>query len=280
MIVAKSKSKPASAARGVGYDAMVDWDKRLAREVPFLQRAFAEAGGVHRVIDVGAGTGQHAIALVRSGYDVVGVDPGAEMLERARANAAAAGAHVRFVEGGFGDLVTLGVGPADAAICTGNALPHVAGLAGLDAALADLAAVIRPGGVLVLHLLNHARLLEKRPRFLGPVVRDLPGGDTLVFLRLFEYDPPQAPERIWIEFVTSAKDDASAEAGDADLGWSVTANRSAHTVMPLPVLRAALERAGFGGVKVFGDHGGKVFEPDADESVVLTASRDRRSGTA
>jgi len=274
-----TEPKLASAARGVGYDVMVDWDKRLAREIPFLEQVFADTGEVRRVIDVGSGTGRHAVALARLGFEVTGVDPDAEMLDQARANAEASGVDVAFVEGGFGDLAGLGLDMADAVICTGNALPHVGGLAGLGAALRDFAAVLRPGGVLVVHLLNHERLLEARPRSLPPVVRDKAGG-TVVFLRLFEYDPPEAPERIWVEFVTDAKDASAAMAGDPDLGWSVTANRSAHTAIPFPVLREALERSGFGGVRAYGDHSGKEYEPSRDESIIVTARRERRGGGA
>ena len=272
-----TESRPETAARGVGYDAMVDWDKRLAREIPFLVRVFGEAGEVRRVIDVGSGTGRHAIALARLGLEVTGVDPGAEMLDRARANAEAAGIDVRFVEGGFGDLAGLGLGPADAVISTGNALPHVDGLAALDAALRDFATVLRLGGVIVVHLLNHERLLELRTRILAPVVRD-DAGDTVAFLRLFEFDPPEAPERIWVEFVTAAKDASAVTPGDPDLGWSVTAHRSAHTAIPFPVLRDALERSGFGGVRAYGDHSGKEYEPSRDESIIVTGRRERRGG--
>jgi len=274
-----TESRPETAARGVGYDAMVDWDKRLAREIPFLERVFGETREVRLVIDVGSGTGRHAIALARLGFEVTGVDPDAEMLERAGANAETAGVDVAFIEGSFGDLAGLGLGPADAVISTGNALPHVDGLAGLDVALRDFAAVLRPGGVLVAHLLNHERLLELRPRILAPVVRD-DAGDTVAFLRLFEFDPPEAPERIWVEFVTAAKDASAAMAGDPDLGWSVTAHRSAHTAIPFPVLREALERSGFGGVRAYGDHSGKEYEPSRDESIIVTARRERRGGDA
>jgi glycine/sarcosine N-methyltransferase len=260
------------SSRGASYDLMVDWNRRLAREIPFLERTFTEAGNVHRVIDVGTGTGQHAIALARGGYDVVGVDPSAEMLEQARANADAAGSAAEFVEGGFGGLVALGLRDADALISTGNALPHVAGLAALDRALADFAAVLRPGGVLVLHLLNHVRLLESRVRAMGPTVRDSEDV-TVVFLRLFEYEPPETPERIWIEFVTASKDLALAATGDPDLGWAATAHRSAHTAMPLPVLRDALHRSGFGSIRAFGDHEGTRLEPSRHESVIVTARR-------
>jgi len=264
-----------SAARGVGYDVTVDWDRRLARELPFIERIFRETGEVRRIIDVGSGTGRHAIALVERGFEVTGVDPGVEMLERAHANAVAAGVDVRFVEAGFGQLADLGLGEVDAVMCTGNALPHVDGIAGLEAALRDFAAVIRPGGVLILHLLNHERLLAVRPRSLPLVLRES-GGDTVAFFRLFDYDPSDAPERIWLEFVTTVKSASEARAGAGDLGWSVTANRSAHTVMPPSVLCEALERTGFGGFRVYGDHGGKEFESQADESVIVTARRERR----
>jgi SAM-dependent methyltransferase len=261
-----------SAARGAGYDVMVDWDKRLAREIPFFERVFAEAGEVCHVINVGCGTGRHDIALAKRGFDVTGVDPSEEMLAQARANAVAAGANVRFLDGGFGGLAILGLVDADALICTGNALPHVEGLAGLDAALADFASVMRPGAVLVLHFLNHERLIENRTRSLPPVVRDTAEG-TVVFLRLISYDPAEEPEHIWIEFMTAAKDNAVAEAGDLDLGWSATAHRSAHTAIPFPALRGALALAGFEEVRAFGDHSGKAYEPTRDESLIVTATR-------
>ena len=262
-------------ARGAGYDVMVDWDKRLSRELPFFKAVFAEAHGVRRVLDVGSGTGRHAIALSQLGFEVTGVDPDPDMLRVARERATLTGADVPFLEGGFGGLAALGLPPFDAVICTGNALPHVQGVAGLDAALADFSEVLRPGGLLVLHLLNHERLLKRRPRSLPPVVRDL-DGRTSVFLRLIEYEPPSSPERIWIEFVTAARDKRSTS-GDASAAWSVTAHRSAHTAMPLPVIGGALERASLWGVRAFGDHAGKEFDPFDDESVIVTARRERRA---
>jgi glycine/sarcosine N-methyltransferase len=271
-----NSQEPKSATRGVGYDTMVDWDKRLARELPFLQAVFAEAHEVRRILDVGAGTGRHAAALAQLGYEVTGVDPDPDMLARARDNAASRGLDVRFVEGGFGDLEALGLGPVDALICTGNALPHVEGIAGLDAALRDMEAVLRPGGVIVLHLLNHARLLKSRVRSTPTVVRDH-DGETSVFLRLLEYEPVGAPERIWVEFVTAARGPAGQGADEPDLGWSITAHRSPHTAMPFPVLCGALERSGFFEVRPFGDHTGKEYEPAKDESLLVTARRERRA---
>src|SRR5947208_15238059 len=52
-----------------------------------------------RVLDVGTGTGRAAITLARRGARVTGVDASSEMLDVARARAAAAGAEVRFEAG-------------------------------------------------------------------------------------------------------------------------------------------------------------------------------------
>jgi SAM-dependent methyltransferase len=48
------------------------------------------------VLDIGCGTGRHAIELARRGYHVTGVDLSPSQLERARAKAAAAGVRVAF----------------------------------------------------------------------------------------------------------------------------------------------------------------------------------------
>ncbi len=45
----------------VNYDTAVDWPARLEREGPFLLRALADAPK-RRVIDLGSGTGEHALA--------------------------------------------------------------------------------------------------------------------------------------------------------------------------------------------------------------------------
>lgn len=249
------------------YDQFVDWNKRLAREAGLYRRVFTEADA-KSVIDVGAGSARHAIMFATWGMHVDAVDPDDSMLAQARFNAQAAaddiaraGGTLRVVEAGFTELAACGLGPADALVCSGNALPHVDGHAGLAATLADFAAVLRPGGVLVLHLLNHQRLLDERPRAIPPVVRDTDEG-TKVFLRLMDY--PVGEEFVDFDFVTLVRD----QAGD----WRLTHRRSPHTALPPAVLRGALDRAGFEGIEFLGGHDGHALGPD-DESVIVIARR-------
>lgn len=52
-----------------------------------------------KALDVGCGTGAHAIGLAQRGWSVTGVDAVTKALDTAREKATAAGADVRFVEG-------------------------------------------------------------------------------------------------------------------------------------------------------------------------------------
>ena len=256
-------------ARAEEYDRFVDWPRRLEREAPFFRGEFQEHG-VRSVIDVGTGSGMHAAMWARWGLDVTGVDPDAAMLEQARHNAALAaedvadaGGSLRFVTGGFGGLDALGLGPVDAVTCTGNALPHIAGPEALVPTLRDFAAVLRPGGIVVLHLLNHDRMLAQRIRAIPPVVREGDDG-TWVFLRIADY----VEDAIRFDFITMHRPLDAWESGAA---WETKSRRARHTGLPSATLLAGLAEAGFRDVETFGAHDGSPLRPDADESIIIVA---------
>lgn len=73
------------------YDALYR-DKNYAGECDLLQRAFGEyaAAPVRSVLDLGCGTGGHALPLAERGFAVTGVERSEGMLAAARAKAATA----------------------------------------------------------------------------------------------------------------------------------------------------------------------------------------------
>ena len=257
------------------YDQMVDWNRRLAREAPFFTDLF-ERHGVDRIIDIGCGSAKHAIMFREWGHEVTGVDPSESMLAQARENADAAGIDIALVEGGFGELEhLLGTG-FDAVLTLGNGLPHVGGVAGLHATLADFATVLRPGGLVVLHLLNHARLIDGNVRMMPAVLRKTPEGDR-VFLKVLDY----VDEGIMFDFVTLTRDPGAAPSSDnafayddpGQTGWHLRSRRSVHTALPVDLLVEALAVAGFEAIETYGDHTGRSFDRATDESVIVVASR-------
>ena len=79
-----------------GYDREAFTQGTLG-EVDFIE---AEAGGDRRkkILDVGCGTGRHAVELAKRGYEVTGLDLSETQLRKARAKAAEAGVKVKFIQ--------------------------------------------------------------------------------------------------------------------------------------------------------------------------------------
>ena len=85
------------------YENFEDYDQEpytqnTAQEIAFILDAIA-GDDVRQVLDVGCGTGRHALGLAARGYDVVGLDFSEKMLEQGRRKAAKEGVSVQFVHG-------------------------------------------------------------------------------------------------------------------------------------------------------------------------------------
>jgi SAM-dependent methyltransferase len=82
------------------YDALYA-GKDYDAECDMIEAAFRRhaSAPVRTVLDLGCGTGNHALRLAQRGYTVTGIDLSAEMLRRAHAKADAAGLVVDFRQG-------------------------------------------------------------------------------------------------------------------------------------------------------------------------------------
>lgn len=129
-------------------------------EVAFLIEQFQLPRGA-TILDVGCGTGRHSVALAQHGFAVTGMDLSDEMLEKARARAAATGTDVTFIQC---DAATFSSAPVfDAAIglCEG-----AMGLLGQGddpierdlAVLRNIYTALKPNGQLVINALNVFRI--------------------------------------------------------------------------------------------------------------------------
>ena len=135
--------------RGAAYDAR--WAQMAARG----ESVHAEADLVARsvppgaaVLDAGCGTGRVAIELAQRGYEVVGVDLDPAMLDLAREKAP----ELAWLRGDLADTVVADSASRprrfDAVVAAGNVMIFLE--RGSEAAVvANLAAHLRPGGVLV-----------------------------------------------------------------------------------------------------------------------------------
>jgi SAM-dependent methyltransferase len=107
-----------------------------------------------RVLDVGCGSGLLARRLVEAGFEVVGVDASPAMIDLARAHAPGARLEVLALPTGRPPDAPGGLPAADAVVSTGHVLNYLDGTEAIAAALGELAAALRPGGLLALDLMT------------------------------------------------------------------------------------------------------------------------------
>jgi histidinol-phosphate/aromatic aminotransferase/cobyric acid decarboxylase-like protein/SAM-dependent methyltransferase len=152
--------------------------ERTEAEVGYLAGVLA---GHRRVLDLGCGTGRHAIGLARLGFEVTGLDVSDYALRRAAQAAASAGVQVRLRRADLLGPAGWGVPPADAVICV-----QAFGW-GSDAdqlrMLRTARRLLLPGGLLVL---DHSSILAITQMY-QPQARARIGAAEFTFTR--EYDP-------------------------------------------------------------------------------------------
>ena len=247
----------------VDYDRFVNWPARLGFEMPFLEKQLGGPGRAPRVPDAACGTGRHAIQLARRGYQASGADLSEGMVQRAQRNAAEAEVSVDFRAVGFGGLAQAfpGQAPLDALLCLGNSLPHVVTPEALAATLADFAACLRPGGLLLVQNRNFDAVMERRERWMEPQAHREDGAEWL-FVRFYDYLPDGL-----INFNILTLRRAEGE------GWQQQVSSTQLAPQPFAGLAAALEAAGFEELEAFGGMDGSPFDAHSSGNLVLRALR-------
>jgi SAM-dependent methyltransferase len=251
------------------YDHFVNWDSRLAVELPFLEQTLQPLSGSSgqpiRVLDAACGTGMHAIALAKRGFVTAGADLSSEMVARGKVNAANAGVQVNFETAGFGELAsafqTNSLFPFDAVLCLGNSLPHLLSPTQLFAALKDFAACLRPGGMLIIQSRNFDAVLQAKERWMEPQSYRSDQREW-VFLRLYDYDPDGL---ISFHIITLFREE--------NAGWQQRIHSTRLAPQKAADVQAALSSTGFQSIRIFGSLAGTTFDPHTSGNLVLVAER-------
>ncbi|MHB8093937.1 MAG: class I SAM-dependent methyltransferase [Candidatus Aminicenantales bacterium] len=134
-----------------GYDREV-FTRGTTGEVDFIE---AEAGGDRRkkILDLGCGTGRHAVELAKRGFEVTGLDLSENQLGRARTKAARAGVKVDFIRADACDFRMDGAFDLVIMLCEG-AFPLMETDAMNFRILENATRALKPGGKLIFTTLN------------------------------------------------------------------------------------------------------------------------------
>lgn len=179
------------------YDLFNGWGEDRDHHLALVMAA-------DHVVDLGCGTGMLLAEARRQGHDgrLVGIDPAAAMLELARLEAP----DVQWVHGTVVDLVP--AGDVDLVVMTGHAFQHLVDDADLDATLAGVAGLLRPGGAFAFETRNpatrewedwHDTFVEHTDPDHGRVrmhwTIDAVEGELVTFTERFTGDPFPSPVR-------------------------------------------------------------------------------------
>ncbi len=172
-------------------------------EVAVFLKDYVPAGS-RRLLDAGCGTGHYCGRFAADGFDVVGIDLDPQMIDVARK---------RYPAPMFRCLNLLDVGtlsgPFDFVFCIGNVAPHLA-QDEFARFVADVAGILRPGGVWVFQVVNWDYVLARggypfRPRKLGPggavflrEYRDVSESRIRFLTRLVEDDRTIFEGEVWL----------------------------------------------------------------------------------
>jgi 2-polyprenyl-6-hydroxyphenyl methylase/3-demethylubiquinone-9 3-methyltransferase len=144
------------------FDARIDWQRKA-------------------VLDLGCAGGFMAEALAQRGADVTGIDPAAEAINAARAHARKGCLRIGY-DVGVGEALPYADATFDAVVCV-DVLEHVADL---TMVLAQVARVLRPGGLFMFDTINRNPLARLATITIAEdVLRLLPRGthDPAMFIK-------------------------------------------------------------------------------------------------
>ncbi|OLC53544.1 MAG: hypothetical protein AUH85_13980 [Chloroflexi bacterium 13_1_40CM_4_68_4] len=148
--------------------------KDYERECDYVQEALRRHGGPAsgRILDMGCGTGGHAIILAKRGCEVVGVDRSAAMLEIARRKAE--GARLRIGWQNADVRTVRAPGTFDAVLFMFAVIGYLVEDTDVRSALRTAREHLRPGGILIFDTWYGPAVLTMRPLDRSRVVEAAP----------------------------------------------------------------------------------------------------------
>ncbi|RJQ38392.1 CBS domain-containing protein [Candidatus Microgenomates bacterium] len=143
------------------YDLLTDWEKRLSKEIPDLNRLFKKEE-IKKVIDIASSTGEHAIALGEKNFEVVGLESSSLMHEIANKKlierSQGLKSKVILLHGGYQELAKKLMNDFDGVLFMGNTLPHI--IEADKDILKNLSKTLKKKSLMVFQIINFDKIIN------------------------------------------------------------------------------------------------------------------------
>lgn len=242
---------------GKNYDLLVDWDKRLAHEIPFILELL-ERGETEKktILDVGCGTGRHIQKLFERGFRVTGIDSDESMIGQAREIVPEA----ELIVGDFLKKGPLDDRKFDIVYSLGNSVGLLARSSGYEKIIGKFHELLNvQGGLLIFHTLNF-----EKERNGWSNVRSLKTEEgEYIFLRRFA----TTEKFIQPEIITLHKGPSAKE-------WEMAVNGPAYIPrVSRDEMETFLKKLKFDNIRVYGDYRKAPFNSSSSVDMIWIAEK-------
>jgi len=210
-----------------------NWNHTVSRQAaiigPLLERYTGKSSAY--ILDCACGIGTQTIGLAQRGHILVGSDISGAAVARAIREARARDLNIRFHVADMRDLSSVPESSFDAVLAGDNALPHLLSQPDLERAAVEIAAKLKPSGILLATIRDYDQLLLTRPTMQGPTFYEQAGKTRFVH-QVWHWQGEQYGLHVYITLETAG-------------GWQVKHFDSRYRALRRSDLNQALQTAGF-----------------------------------
>jgi glycine/sarcosine N-methyltransferase len=241
---------------GLQFDEAINWQGRLAQELPFLQSWLNSWQATH-VLDLACGSGRHTAALAGAGYQMTGSDLQDDMLEEAARQCAKT--PCTLIQKDMCENHDL---PAqDAILCLGNSLCLLPDMQHVTRCLDQIFKQLKPTGGIILHVLNYDRFIDPDMSFFPLRTLYQESGEVKAhFQKIIELHSDFAHvHMLKISNETS--------------GWNRQHRSDRLLRFDASSLQQMVQNAGFHEVQIYGNMKGETYCSATSHDMILTAKK-------
>ena len=228
-------------------------------QLNFIQKRTPKQG---KILDVAAGTGNHAIALREAGYPIWAVEYDQKMLEELEEKQEN---NDQKVKARLGDMREVdSYYPADffdTVYCIGNSLVHLSTVEEIETFLRGAHLLLKKGGNLIVQIINYDRIVDQDIKGLPTIKNEEDPKLTAEFVRNYE----KIPGSNLLDFHTRLTVEQSGEK-------KVFENHTPLLPLRYKELKDLLEKAGFKEITVYSNFMEEEYNPEA-RPLIMTGKK-------
>ena len=153
-------------------------------QLDFIKKRTPKEG---KILDVAAGTGNHALALGEEGYDLRAVEYDQRMLEVLEEKRKKQNLKMIARQGDMKEIKSYYPEDFfDTLYCIGNSLVHLTTVAEIEKFLEGAYGVLKPQGTLIVQIINYDRILDQNIKGLPTIINDRDPRLKAEFIRNYE----------------------------------------------------------------------------------------------